>query len=85
MGNRLFGSVKLIECLINLGFTNDKSCKGHHPKFYPPKDHIIPSGIPPFMMLKYNQKQYDKHSCSRYITELVKMGFERKKILKLLE
>lgn len=87
MVKKLFGTVGLIECLIDLGFTSDKTCKGHHPKFLPPAGHIIPKvipPIPPFMMLKYDVRQYDKHSCSRYITELVILGFDRKKVIELL-
>ncbi len=84
MGKKLFGSIDLIQCLLDLGFTSDKTCKGHHPKFLPPEGHIVPKGIPPFMMLKYGLKQYDRHSCSRYVTELVTMGFNRAKIIELL-
>lgn len=58
--------------------------QGSSSKISPPVGHVVPKGIPPFMMLKYDQKQYDKHSCSRYITELVILGFNRAKVIELL-
>lgn len=84
MGKRLFGSLELIECLRSLGFTHDTTCKGHHVKFIPPKSHKVPHGVYPFMMLQYGKKQFNRHSCARYISELVKLGFDKAKIQSIL-
>lgn len=83
MSNKLFGTFVLCQCLTELGFTSNKA-KSSHVKFNPSKDHKIPLGVRPFIIIQLNQKQYDCHECSRYISELVQKGFERKRILQLL-
>ena len=83
--SKLFGSADLCHCLMKLGFQASKQSSSSHIKFFPPSIHKIPIGIRPFMIVQINKKQFDKHTCSRYIIELVRMGFERKEILNALE
>lgn len=85
MTKRLFGSITLGECLIKLGFTLVKQSGTSHMKFNPPKNNLTPKGVPAYMVIQTNKKQYDPHSCSRYISELVRKGYDRKLILQYLE
>lgn len=82
---RLFGSVDLLHCLSRLGFTPLRQKSTSHVKFMPPKNHVVPKGVRPFMIVQLNRKQYDKHSCSRYVSEIALMGFNRKEVLQCLE
>lgn len=82
---KLFGSVHLIHCLKKIGFIQDSQKGSSHLKFIPPKEHKIPDGIRPFMMVQLGKKQYDPHSCSRYLTELNRLGFNKKELEKLLQ
>lgn len=84
MKRKAFGSLQLCECLIKLGFKPRKTHHSSHIKFDPPHEHKIPQGIRPFMIVQVNQKQFDPHECSRYISEIVQKGFQRDKVLKLL-
>lgn len=82
--SKLFGSVDLCQCLMRLGFKPSKQSSSSHVKFFPPSIHKVPIGTRPFMIIQVNKKQFDKHTCSRYIIELVRMGFDRAKILSVL-
>jgi len=82
---KLFGSVDLCHALIRLDFKAEKQHGTSHLKFLPSVNHKVPSGIRPFMIVQLNKKQFDEHTCSRYVAELVKMGFDRKSILEALE
>ena len=81
----LFGHIKLCNCLNKLGFKPQSQLATSHIKFFVPKNHKTPLGLRPFIMIKYGVRQYDKHTCSRYITEIVQLGFDRNTVKKLLE
>ena len=78
---KLFGSMNLCHCLIRLGFSYDKQHGTSHVKFFPPANHFVPKRIRPFIIIQLNKKQFDRHTCGRYITEIVLMGFNRKKVI----
>ncbi len=83
---KLFGSADLCHCLNRLGFRYEKQQHGtSHVKFFPPASHSVPKGIRPFMIIQLNKKQFDRHTCSRYVTEIVLMGFDRKKVIEVLD
>lgn len=82
---RLFGSLDFCQVLLRLGFRVDKQHGSSHSKFSVPLKHKVPAGVRPFMIIQLNKKQFDKHTCSRYITELVQMGFDRNKITNAFE
>lgn len=82
---KLFGSIDVCQCLLKLGFTYQKQHGSSHIKFLPQKSHKIPRGVRPFMIVQLKKKQFDKHTCSRYISELITMGFERKLIMEAFE
>jgi len=83
--HKLFGSLTLFEALMKLGFSTDEHQKGSHVKLYPPKSHKIPKGVMPFQIVQIGKKQFDRHECNRYISELVQKGFDRKKIKEAIE
>lgn len=82
--HKLFGSLILFQTLIKLGFITNDHQKGSHVKLYPPKKITVPLGVKPFMIVQMGKKQFDKHECSRYISELVQKGIDRKEIIRLM-
>jgi hypothetical protein len=82
--SRFFGHYALCKCLHTLGFTPEKQVGSSHVKFTPPKDHIVPSNLRPFIIVILNTNEYSKHTCSRYVTEIVQLGFNRNTVKKLL-
>ena len=83
--SRLFGHYSLCNCLHKLRFKPQPQIASRHVKFIVPDGHKVPVGSRPFIIVIYNKKQYDKHTCSRYITEIARLGFDRNKVKKLLE
>ncbi len=76
-----FGSKELCKGLLTLGFTLAKNqTSSHHIKYDIPKGHAIDNELRPFMMVQLGQKSFHPHACSRYITELKRLGFEKEKI-----
>lgn len=74
----------LCECVRNLGCKYDH-CSSSHVFFNLPSNHKLPIGERPYITIQMNKKQYDRHECNRYITQLVRKGFDRKKVLELLK
>ena len=76
---KIFGCEDFCKCLERLGFTYHSENSSHY-KYAVPKGHLVPSGLRPFMMVQMHRKDYDKTSCSRYISELKKLGFTSEQI-----
>lgn len=84
MGKRLFGSIEFYQCVVDLGCKVDR-CSSSHILFNLPLNHKLPLGERPYITIQMGKKQFDKHECNRYITQLVRKGFDRAKILELLK
>lgn len=82
---KLFGSLEFCQVLTRLGFKAQRQQGTSHVKFIPPTNHKIPLSTRPFMIVQLSKRQFDKHTCSRYISELIKMGFDKKRIHEVLE
>lgn len=70
-----FGTEKLIKCLINLGFSKQPSTGSSHVKYKCPNLQGIPIGTRPFIIVIQGVKVYDKHTMSRYRTEIRRLGY----------
>lgn len=70
-----FGTEELIRCLINLGFIKQPSTGSSHIKYKCPDPKKVPVGIRPFIIVIENTKVYDKHTMSRYRTEIRRLGY----------
>lgn len=76
-----FGTKDLCKCLENLGFTlEEHQTSSHHYKYNIPKGHVISKGLRPFLMVQMGQKAFLPNSCSRYITEIKRLGFTKEDI-----
>lgn len=80
---KIFGSDQLIKCVILLGCRLNRSNSSHGvfdlPKGIKPSD-----GERPFIVIQKGRKQFDKHSCNRYLSQLKAKGFKKKDIEKYL-
>lgn len=77
-----FGSRDLIRCLANLGFTPEKQLGTSHQKFTSPKEKASRNpGQRPFVIVQHGQKQYDPHARTRYLRQVMNLGFTEKEIV----
>lgn len=68
-----FGSRELIQCLINLGFTQQRKIASRHLKFKCPKRHV--AGERPFLEVLQGKSEYDPVTQRKIISNLKKHGF----------
>jgi hypothetical protein len=79
-----FGTEKLISALVNLGFTPCQNNGSSHAKYKMPQSQKCPPGLRPFIMVILKRKQFDPHSASRYISQISRLGYDKKLVSKML-
>lgn len=77
-----FGSKGLIKCLLNLGFIPKKQLGTSHQKFIPPVRKVSNLQQRPFIIVQHGQKEFDPHARTRYLRQIINLGFSEKEIIK---
>jgi hypothetical protein len=80
---KIFGSNQLIKCVISLGCKSER-CNSSHEIFNIPASVKPIDGERPFIVIQKGRKQFDKHSCNRYLSQLKAKGFKKEDIEKYL-
>jgi hypothetical protein len=80
-----YGSRELVNCLNNLGFSQEPQTATRHVKFKTPQSITINPGQRSFIMVQLGIKTFDSNTCPRYITEIKNFGFSRETIIKNLK
>lgn len=78
-----FGSNKLSHTLEKLGFVAERRTSGTSHLKYCCDSKL--KGVRPFIIVILGKKVYDPNTCSSYITEITRLGFDRKKVIDLLK
>ncbi len=74
----VFGSSKLIKCLICLGFKQKPQVGSRHLKYSSPRS--VPKGQRSFMIVLQNKSTYDPITCKNIVKEIKLLGFTEKEI-----
>ncbi len=82
--NPSFGTKELIKCLIHLDFKEQPNSGTSHVKYKSP---MTPTdlNIRPFIIVQLGRKVYDKHTQSRYIRQILRLGFDKVSVLNALD
>jgi len=79
-----FGSKELCKCLENLGFQRQPQKATSHIKYKIPSGKKIPCKWKPFIVVQLGRKNYDNHSSTRYMRQIINLGFDINEIIKKL-
>jgi hypothetical protein len=83
MGN-IFGSAQLIKCVLSLGCKLNRANSSHEIFDIPKNVKSVVDSERPYIVIQTGRKQFDRHSCSRYLSQLKAKGFKKEDIEKYL-
>lgn len=84
MAMKSFGSKELCQCLRHLGFSPEPQKGTSHIKYSIPENKKTLSGVRPFIIVQLGRKSYHPHARSRYVSQIKRLGFSKKEIMKHL-